>query len=137
MQNCYSIANTLLRLALQVMVVALFLPGINHVHGQEESLEITDPPLIDQQPFDLITLKPSAGGGSYKVAPLPFRQVPPRPADTAKLEDLILLKVGEARRYEILWRDIEKIEIYEQRVYDEAVDKLKSGDFVEAFMNLS
>lgn len=109
------------------------------VSAQDESLEMSDPPLIDQQPFDLITLKATAGGGSFKVAPLPFpnRQVPPRPADTEKLENLILLKVGEARRYEILWKDIERIELYEQRIYDEAQQKLKSGDFVEAFMNLS
>ncbi len=136
MQN-YSIANTLLRVLLPVMAIVLLLQIATQVRAQDDSLEISDPPLIDQQPFDLITLKPSAGGGSFKVAPLPFRQVPPRPADTAKLEDLILLKVGEARRYEIYWRDIEKIEIYEQRIYDEAVAKLKSGDFVDAFMNLS
>ena len=137
MQNCYSISNTLLRFVLQVAAAALLLQCAPQAYGQDESLEISDPPLIDQQPFDLITLKPSAGGGSFKVAPLPFRQVPPRPADTAKLEDLILLKVGEARRYEIYWKDIEKIELYEQRIYEEALSKLKSGDFVEAFMNLS
>ncbi len=112
---------------------------VKTIWAQDEGLEISDPPLIDQQPFDLITLKATAGGGSFKVAPLPFpnRQLPPRPADTEKLEDLILLKVGESRRYEILWKDIEKIELYEQRIYDEAQQKLKAGDFVEAFMNLS
>ncbi len=137
MQNRYSIANTTLRFVLQLFAAVLLLQSTMPVYAQDDSLEISDPPLIDQQPFDLITLKPSAGGGSFKVAPLPFRQVPPRPADTAKLEDLILLKVGEARRYEIYWKDIEKIELYEQRIYDEAVTKLKSGDFVDAFMNLS
>ncbi len=136
MPNCYSISN-LFRSVLQATTMALLLLCPLTARGQEDGLEISDPPLIDQQPFDLITLKASAGGGSFKVAPLPFRTVPPRPADTAKLEDLILLKVGEARRYEIYWRDIEKIELYEQRVYEEALSKLKSGDFVEAFMNLS
>ena len=105
MQNCYSIVNTLLKSVLQVTAVTFLLHCTNLAHAQDESLEISDPPLIDQQPFDLITLKPSVGGGSFKVAPLPFRQVPPRPADTAKLEDLILLKAGEARRYEILFGD--------------------------------
>ena len=137
MQKRYSIANSMLKFVLHVSAVALLLFA-GHACAQDESLEITDPPLIDQQPFDLITLKTTAGGGSFKVAPLPFRQVPsPRPADTAKLEDLILLKVGEARRYEIYWKDIEKIELYELRIYEEAVAKLKSGDFVDAFMNLS
>ena len=88
MQNCYSIANSWLRFVLQVTAVAMLLQCTLQARAQDESLEISDPPLIDQQPFDLITLKPSAGGGGFKVAPLPFRQVPPRPADTAKLEDL-------------------------------------------------
>jgi tetratricopeptide (TPR) repeat protein len=137
MHICYSIGNSLWKIALQVAAAALLLHLAVQVHAQDDSLEISDPPLIDQQPFDLITLKSTAGGGSYKIAPLPLRQVPPRPADTTKLEDLILLKVGEARRYEIYWKDIEKIELYEQRIYEEAVAKLKSGDFVDAFMNLS
>ncbi len=111
---------------------------VSTVAAQDETLEIDEPELIDQAPFDLITLKASAGGGSFKVAPLPFpnRQVPPRPADTKKLEDVILLKF-ETRRYEILWRDIERIDLYEQRIYDEALQKLKTGDFISAFMNLS
>ena len=137
MQNSYSIVKSLLRLVLHIAATALLVQSAHHACAQDESLEISDPPLIDQQPFDLITLKASVGGGSFKVAPLPFRQVPPRPADTTKLEDLILLKAGDARRYEILWRDIERIDLYEQRVYEEALEKLKSGDFVEAFMNLS
>ncbi len=137
MQNSHSIVKSILRLVLHIAAAALLVQSAYHARAQDESLEISDPPLIDQQPFDLITLKASAGGGSFKVAPLPIRQVPPRPADTTKLEDLILLKAGEARRYEILWRDIERIDLYEQRIYEEALEKLKSGDFVEAFMNLS
>ena len=84
--------------------------------AQDQALEISDPPLIDQQPFDLITLKATAGGGSFKVAPLPFpnRQLPPRPAVTEKLENLILLKAGDSRRYEISWKDIETIGVGDQ-----------------------
>jgi tetratricopeptide (TPR) repeat protein len=106
--------------------------------AQDDSLEIEEPELIDQAPFDLIVLKASAGGGSFKVAPLPFpnRQIPPRPADTKKLENVVLLKF-ETRRYEILWRDIERIDLYEQLIYDEALRKLQAKDFISAFMNLS
>lgn len=140
MRNTYSILQSpIITCRWCVAICAALLLLCNSALAQDQALEISDPPLIDQQPFDLITLKGTAGGGSFKVAPLPFpnRQLPPRPADTEKLENLILLKVGESRRYEILWKDIERIELFEQRIYDEAQQKLKSGDFVEAFMNLS
>lgn len=106
------------------------------VRAQDE-IERLESPLIDQQPFDLITLTEAAGGSSEKVLPLPFpnRQVPSNPASTEKLK-VVLVRFPE-REYEVLWRDIARIDLYEQRIYDEAIAKLSTKDFIGAFQNLS
>lgn len=96
-----------------------------------------EPPLIDQQPFDLITLNAANGGASVKVFPLPLpnRQVPSNPNPQDKLR-VVLVRFPE-REYEVLWRDIERVELYEQRVHAEALSKLATKDFIGAFQNLS
>lgn len=103
----------------------------------QDSLERVEPPLIDQQPFDLITLNAANGGSSHKVFPLPFagRQVPASPNPQDKLR-VILVRFPE-REYEVLWRDIERIELFEQRILQEALDKVAAKDFIGAFQNLS
>ncbi|HBE67554.1 MAG TPA: hypothetical protein DDW52_05325 [Planctomycetaceae bacterium] len=96
-----------------------------------------EPELIDQEPFDLIVLTADAGGGSEKVFPLPFpgRKVPVNPRETDRL-DVVLVRFPE-REYEVMWRDIEKIELYENRIYKQAVDRMADKDFIGAFQNLS
>ncbi|MCA9132079.1 MAG: hypothetical protein KDA45_02955, partial [Planctomycetales bacterium] len=98
---------------------------------------VQEAPLIDQQPFDLITLTPDAGGASVKVFPLPFagRRVPAEPQPADKLS--VVLQRFPEREYEVTWRDIAKIELYEQLIYDEALAKLADKDFITAFQNLS
>ncbi len=97
--------------------------------AQEES------PLIDQQPFDLITLTEEEGGGEFKVFSLPFREAPNNRKDTDKLE-VVFLKFPD-RRYEVAWRSIKEVGFYEQRIYDEALAKMQQKDFIAAFQNLS
>ncbi len=92
-------------------------------------------PLIDTPPFDVVVLTQTAGGKAVKIAPLPQRNYDNRPADTEKLQ-VVLLSHPE-RKYEILWRDIEKLNLYERMIYDEAMKKLGEKDFINAFMNLS
>lgn len=105
------------------------------VSGQE--IVVEEAPLIDQEPFDLITLTAEAGGASVKVLPIDFpgRKVPANPAPTQKIE-VTLVKYQE-RRYSIAWKAIEKIELYEQRIYDQASQSMQSKDFALAFQNLS
>lgn len=100
-----------------------------------QEIERVEPPLIDQEPFDLIVLTPEEGGDRVKVLPLDFRQKPsnPKPTDTL---DVVLVKFQE-RRYEVKWKSIQDILFYEQRVYDEALQKMKEKDFPTAFQNLS
>ena len=102
-----------------------------------DALETEEGALIDQQPFDLITLTIEAGGESVKVAPLPFpnRVVPTDQKPTDKLE-VIVVEFPE-RRDEVKWKDIARIDLYEQRIYDEALAKVAKQDFIGAFQNLS
>lgn len=100
-----------------------------------EPTEQIEGPLIDQQPFDLITLKPSAGGASVRIVPLASRQLPSNPKDTDKLE-VVLIRFPD-REYEVAWRDIARIDLFEQRIYEEAVQKMAEKDFITAFQNLS
>ncbi len=96
-----------------------------------------DRPLIDQPPFDLIWLKPEAGGASVRVLPIPLpgRQVPANPPGSEKLR-VVLTRFPE-REYEVRWRDIARIDLYEQHIFDEALRKISEKDFIGAFQNLS
>lgn len=118
---------------LKLLMLLLLFPRA--VSGQE--LIVEEAPLIDQEPFDLITLTAEAGGASVKVLPIDFpgRKVPTNPSPTQKLE-VTLVKYQE-RRYSITWKSIEKIELYEQRIYDEAQQSMRNKDFALAFQNLS
>lgn len=92
-------------------------------------------PLIDMVPFDVVVLNEAAGGKSVKIACLPKRDYEKRPPDTEKLEVVIL--THPERKYEVLWRDIAKVNAFERMIYDEAMKKLGEKDFISAFMNLS
>jgi tetratricopeptide (TPR) repeat protein len=98
-------------------------------------IEQSEGALIDQQPYDLITV--ADGGAQVKVFTIPFpnRQVPSNPKGTDKLE-VVLLKFPD-REYEIAWKDIARIDLFEQRIYDEALQKMDEKDFINAFQNLS
>lgn len=116
-----------------LLFAGLFAPDL----AAQEGFETEEGPLIDQQPYDLITLTQAAGGQSVKVFTLDFpnRQVPTSPKETDKLE-VVVLQFPD-RRYEIKWKDIDRIDLYEQRVYDEALQEVERENFLEAFQNLS
>ena len=112
----------------------LFVPA-RLVAGQEAPVSRDEVPLIDSPPFDVIVLKEAAGGQRVKIAPIANRNLAQRPSDSTKLE--VVLLSHPDRRYEISWSDIERVELYERMVYDEAMRKLREKDFISAFMNLS
>ena len=99
-----------------------------------QDIEKIEPPLIDQEPFDLIVLTNEYGGEEWKVNPLNFRTMP-NMRKTDKLE-VVLVRFPE-RLYEISRRDIEEILFYEKRIFDEANKKMQEKDFATAFQNLS
>ncbi|MGN6547035.1 MAG: ABC transporter substrate-binding protein [Aureliella sp.] len=130
---------------LLALTVGWTIAGATHLRGQEPTAadanaagsEPADEevPLIDTPPFDVIVLTAEAGGQRVKVAPVENRDVSQRPSDSTKLQ--VVLLSHPDRVYQIAWRDIAKLELYEQMVYDEAVIKLAERDFIGAFMNLS
>jgi len=93
--------------------------------------------LLDEEPFDIITLKPEATGRSVKVAPveIPNRRMPTATKDTDKLQVTILL--FPSRRYEVLWKDIEKVSFYEQMILAKAKQLVEQKNFGEAFEHLN
>ena len=93
--------------------------------------------LMDEAPFDIITLKPEATGRSVKVAPIDFpdRRVPTDKKDADKLQVTILLFAD--RRYEVAWKDIGKIWLYEQMILARAKKLVDDKNFGEAFEHLN
>ncbi len=116
----------------------MLLPGLMMTQpAAAQEIERIEAALIDQEPFDLITLTKEEGGASVKVLPIPFpgRKLPSNPKPTDRL-DVVLVKFQE-RRYEIAWQAIASIGLYEVMIYEEAIEKLKQKDFATAFQNLS
>jgi tetratricopeptide (TPR) repeat protein len=105
--------------------------------GLPDDLIDQEVPLIDQQPFDLIHLTEEAGGEIHKVFPIPLpnRRAPENPPPNSKIE--VVLKQFPDRRYELAWKWIERIDLYEDMILEEAKQRLSENDFVRAFQNLS
>jgi tetratricopeptide (TPR) repeat protein len=93
--------------------------------------------LMDEEPFDVITLKPEATGRSVKIAPLEFenRRIPTNVKETDKVQVTILL--FPTRRYEVQWKDIGKIWLYEQMILARAKKLVDDKNFGEAFEHLN
>ncbi|MGN6136775.1 MAG: ABC transporter substrate-binding protein [Aureliella sp.] len=118
---------------LAAVVLGLGAAGV--ANAQEAALPVEETPLIDSPPFDVIVLTEAAGGKRVKISPIADRNMTQRPSDNTKLE--VVLLSHPDRRYEIAWRDIARIELFERMIYDEALKKLAEKDFVTAFMDLS
>ena len=93
--------------------------------------------LMDDVPFDVVTLKPEATGRSVKVAPIEFpdRRIPTNVKETDKLQVTILL--FPTRRYEVLWKDVGKVWLYEQMILARAKKLVDEKNFGEAFEHLN
>ncbi len=93
--------------------------------------------LLDEEPFDIITLKPEATGKSVKVAPIEFpnRKIPTGVKETDKFQVTILL--FPTRRYEVMWKDIDRISLYEQMILARAKKLVDDKNFGEAFEHLN
>jgi tetratricopeptide (TPR) repeat protein len=130
------IARMLRKFLQVVMLAVLVLFGGDWLHAQDEIL-VEEGPIIDQKPFDLIYLTAEAGSGEFKVLPIEFpnRTIPSDPSKAEKIQ-VVLVKFPE-RRYEIAWKWIEKIELYEDMVIKDALARLDQKDFIGAFQNLS
>src|SRR5688572_8838265 len=91
--------------------------------------------LIDQQPYDVITLDKANDNKVIKVEPLdlPERKAPDRPKAGDKVR-IKLLDGGE--QYDVAWLSVEKLEFYEQLVLAEAVKFTAEGRLDDAYDEL-
>lgn len=88
--------------------------------------------LIDQDPFDIVTLTPGNDNKVIKVHPinLPGRKIPEkvRPNERVRIKF-----VEDGMEYDVAWQDIATIEFYEQMVLAEASRLTAEGKFDEAY----
>lgn len=87
--------------------------------------------LLQSEPYDLIFFTQASGGGWAKVLPLPFqgRVVPSNPAGSLSFSVVGL----EGQRFAAKWSDIERIDLWEERLQREAKSRIAQGDFVGAY----
>jgi len=89
--------------------------------------------LFEQEPYDRITLDKNNGGLVLKVEPLKFpnRRVPEKPPLRGVLE---IRPIDEPESlYEVQWHMIDKLELFEGMVLDEANKLVSAGKLEEAY----
>jgi hypothetical protein len=103
----------------------------------QEALQ--DPPLYAQDPFDQITVDEASGGGTYRVLPIDFpqRKVPLNPQPSDVLTVTILDRDAAQIPAQIAWRNIAKVELFEQLVLAEAQRLTGQQRFDEAYDHLA
>lgn len=139
MKSFESTGVTLARLRLRsaafalgrVFTLALFLTAARrNVEGQDIPGR-----LMDQPPFDVLTLDRTNDNQVFKLYPIPLpgRRIPEKPksADTIRVR---LMDSGE--EYDVAWRHIEKLELYEQMVLAETRRFIAEGKLDDAFDSL-
>ena len=90
-------------------------------------------PLYEEEPYDQITLDAANDNAVLKVKPLdlPDRRTPPRLKRTGKL---IVRKIDESdKEFEVAWRSIAKIELFEQLILNKASDLVAEEKYDEAY----
>lgn len=90
--------------------------------------------LSDQEPHDLLTIPSEKQLATLKVYPLkiPNRRMPKDPKPTDKFP-VRLLEDEDNRNFEVMWRDVKKIEFFEDRVLAEAESLAADGKLDEAY----
>ncbi len=125
--RCLSRRTSLWPLALLLCAVwPLIAPHVALAEGER---------LLDQEPFDEITLNAENGHHVLKVVPLdlPQRRVPENPPANARLRVRLLDRPGA--EYELAWFSIDSVKLYEQMLLDEAKQLQAEGNFAAAFEN--
>jgi hypothetical protein len=119
----------------------IFLIVTERVIGQSdkvlEEIGIIGSVLDERSPFDIITLNSEAGGRSVRVNLIDFpeRKLPASPKETDKFR--VTFPVLPGQTFEIAWRDIAAVVLYEQLILKQANMLLEKKRFSEAFEHLS
>jgi len=121
--------------------VCLINAPIALVHAQDESKTSKgrfETSILDDEPFDLITLKAEEKNKEFRVFPittLQGRKVPASPDPEGEIE--VKLTIYPDRLYRISWKDIAKLELYEELLVSEANRLVAEKQFAPAFEHLS
>ncbi len=118
------------RIAIAVLlVVAVGWGCCGRVEAADESPP--DEPLLQQEPFDRLTLTPQYGSTVVKIKRLPVRELPanPKPADRLQVQ----LFSEPDKIFEVSWAALAKVELFEQIVLDEAKAMTAAGKLEAAY----
>lgn len=92
-------------------------------------------PPSEQEPFDLLVLNAANKGVRIKIEPLPLtgtpRKLPGFPDQNATIRVRVPSHPG--KEYDVQWRHIERIDLYEQMLMAEAEQRVKEERFDDAF----
>src|SRR5262245_33871649 len=118
------------RIRARLLSAAIVLALVASVAVQAQ--DVSPPRLIDQPPFNVLTLDKANDSKVYKVHPvnLPGRRIPEKPKASEKLRVKLLENEEE---YEIAWFNIAKLELYEQMVLAEIGKLTAEGKLDEAY----
>ncbi len=96
-----------------------------------------DESLMNSSPFDLLTVKDGDSTRAVKVFPVDFpgRKKPTSPDPESKL-NVVMLKYPD-RKYEVQWKNIISIDLFEIMVRRDAEKLLAEKDFAAAFEHLN
>src|SRR5262245_14387100 len=88
--------------------------------------------LMDQPPFDVLTLDKANDSKVYKVHPvrLPNRRVPEKPRPT---ESIRVKMMENDEEYDVAWANIAKLDLYEQLVLAEVNKLAAQGNLEDAY----
>lgn len=115
------------------------------VHFAEVQIAFAQPPsgngrfqtsILDEEPFDILTLTGEWKNKEFKVFPFTFpgRKVPQSPDPESEID--VRLNLYPDRKYKIAWKDVGKIEFYEELVLAEANRLVTERKFAPAFEHL-
>ena len=120
---------------ISIVLVLLTIVGSSAQAQQDKLLEEIGivGSVLDESPFDIVTLKKEEQGRSVKVNPIDFpgRKVPQSPKDSDRFR--VTFPLFPDRTYEIAWRDIERVILFEELVLQRANTLLDQKKFSEAF----
>lgn len=129
------------RIGLFLSVTLVAIGTLGPAHGDVRPYAETGKPdapgleLLQEEPHDLVFFTTEAGGGWAKVRPLPFpgRKLPNEREGQLVIEVLSL----EGKKFSVVWKDIEFIDLWETRLERETKQRIEKEDFVGAYPFLS
>jgi ABC-type transport system substrate-binding protein len=95
-------------------------------------------PLIEQTPFDRLTLKGEEDADQRVLRLVPFEIDPRRPLQRGADEERLRIRLFDRpdQAYEVAWEDIERVELFEELILAAAADFVRQKRFDDAYRYL-